>query len=82
MDVADGAPVVKLPTGTNLTFPNSFQLDNIPPIVRLPETSTPNGQSSLVGPLMDTIVFGSQSAGPQRASLDRLREKVQLFLLC
>ena len=82
VDVVDGPPVVKLPTGINYTSLNPYQLDNITPLVRLPETSTPNGRSSLVDLSLDTIVRLSQPAGLQRASSDRSRETVKSFFFC
>lgn len=82
VDVADGAPVVKLPTVTNYASRISSQLDSIPPLVRLPETSIPDGQSSLEGLSLDTPVCGLRPAEPQRESLDGLRQTVELFFFC
>lgn len=76
-----GTPVVKLPSGINYPSRNSFQLDNIPPLVRLPEIPIPDGQSPLVDSPLGLVVSDPQPAGPQRACLDKLRETVQFFLL-
>jgi hypothetical protein len=69
--------VVKLPNVTNY----SFLADNIPPlsaVVRLPETSIPRGQCSVVDPPLDTSVCNPNFAEAQQVS--SLRETVQYFL--